>query len=230
MVANRIEEAPRKPSPPLAALAPVERPAEDVELPLVRRMKRAEYHALIDAGALEDEKVELLFGALSPMNPQKRPHSKTASAFMFALYDKLGERAAIQAHSPIVAVEDSEPEPDVAVFDPAENDSDDHPKTVWLVVEIADSSRKKDLELKARLYALSGIPEYWVVDLPKRVVHVMRRPDGDEYVSRTTYAFHQGHVLSPERFPDVRLELDRLVPEPPPATATEPTVPGEETP
>lgn len=177
-----------------------------------RPLKRSEYHALIDLGMFVDEKVELLFGELSPMNPQKKPHSGAAQAFHHALYDALKGRASVQGHSPIVGAHESEPEPDIAVYDPADDDSDDNPEHVWLVIEIADSSRHKDLGIKAKLYALSAVPEYWVVDLQKEVVRVMRDPDDGEYRSLTTLDFYRGHRLSPQRFPDVELELDRLVP------------------
>jgi Uma2 family endonuclease len=56
------------------------------------------------------------------------------------------------------------------------------------------------------------VPEYWVVDLQKEVVRVMRDPDDGEYRSLTTLDFYRGHRLSPQRFPDVELELDQLVP------------------
>ncbi len=177
-----------------------------------RPLKRSEYHALIDLGMFVDEKVELLFGELSPMNPQKKSHNGTTQAFHHALYDALKGRASVQGHAPIVGAEESEPEPDVAVYDPADDDSDDNPEHVWLVIEVADSSRHKDLGIKARLYALSAVPEYWVVDLQKEVVRGMRDPDDGEYRSLTTLDFYRGHRISPQRFPDVELELDQLVP------------------
>ena len=192
----------------------VHTPMPRAEPPLKRPLRRSDYHALIEAGVFEGERVELLFGELSPMTSQSRPHNKTATAFQYALHDALRGRASVQCQMAIVAAFESEPEPDVSVYDPADDESDDHPAHVWLVIEVSDSSRYKDKGPKAELYALSGIPDYWMLDLQKREVRVMRdpAPEDREYRSIETLKFGEGHRLSPLRFPDVSLDLDALVP------------------
>jgi Uma2 family endonuclease len=40
----------------------------------------------------------------------------------------------------------------------------------------ADSSLRYDREVKPKLYAAAGIPEYWIVDLQHRRVEVYRAP------------------------------------------------------
>jgi Uma2 family endonuclease len=47
----------------------------------IRPLKRVEYEALIDAGLLEDERVELLRGVLVEMSPQGHAHSRLAAWF-----------------------------------------------------------------------------------------------------------------------------------------------------
>ncbi len=194
----------------------VPKPLTRAEPPLTRPLRRSDYHALVEAGVFEGERVELLFGGLSPRTSQSRPHNKTATAFQYALHDLLKGRASVQCQMAIVAANESEPEPDVSVYDPADDDSDDHPTHVWLVIEVSESSRLKDKGPKAELYALSGIPEYWMLDLQKREVRVMRdpAPEDREYRSVETLKFGEGHRLSPRRFPDVALDLDALVPRP----------------
>ncbi len=189
-------------------------PMPRAEPPLKRPLRRSDYHALIEAGVFEGERVELLFGELSPMTSQSRRHNRTARDFYDALRDALRGRASLQQHSAIIAANDSEPEPDVSVYDLADDESDDHPAHVWLVIEVSDSSRYKDKGPKAELYALSGIPDYWMLDLQKREVRVMRdpAPEDREYRSIETLKFGEGHRLSPLRFPDVSLDLDALVP------------------
>jgi len=195
---------------------PTERAPAPAAAPTTRRpLKRSEYHTLIEAGAFDDERVELLFGELSPMNSQRRSHAKTATDFHHALYDALRGRAGVQSQAPIIGANESEPEPDVAVYDPADDEGDDHPRHVWLVIEVSDSSRLKNQGPKARLYALTGIPEYWMVDLQKEHVRIMRDPEDGEYRTIATLDFYQGHRLGPARFPDVVLDLDRLVPKRP---------------
>jgi Uma2 family endonuclease len=73
---------------------------------------------------------------------------------------------------------DSEPEPDLAVVRAEdETAAGRHPSTALLVIEIADSSARHDLEVKARLYARAGIPEYWLVLVKDRAIAVLRGPD-----------------------------------------------------
>ena len=83
---------------------------------------------------------------------------------------------------------DSEPEPDIVVGDNPDVESyGTESFRPLLVIEVADSSLRYDLSLKSELYARAGIPEYWVVDLPNRVLVVFRNPDG-AYQTRDTYA------------------------------------------
>jgi Uma2 family endonuclease len=40
---------------------------------------------------------------------------------------------------------------------------------------------RKDLGVKARIYAAAGVPEYWVVDVGHGIVHLHREPSVDGY-------------------------------------------------
>jgi len=61
------------------------------------------------------------------------------------------------------------------------------PATAHLVIEVAQTSQARDRE-KARDYALADVPEYWIVDLPGRTVHVHRRPLAGAYRDHETFA------------------------------------------
>jgi Uma2 family endonuclease len=78
---------------------------------------------------------------------------------------------------PIALDPDSEPEPDVSVVAGSpRDDRDDHPSRPALVVEVADSSVRFHRTVKARIYARGGIAEYWIVNLPARVLEIHREP------------------------------------------------------
>lgn len=181
------------------------------EVPARRPLKRVEYDQLVALGSFGEERLELLFGELVSMSPQNEVHALLTFRFGKALTFLLAGKADVRCHSPIVAAGESAPEPDVAVYDPADNESGAHPTHVWLVIEVADSSRAKDLGPKAQLYAASAIPEYWVVDLPKRVVRVMREPTDGEYRRVQTHDFGSGTQLEVERFPGASIDLDEIV-------------------
>ena len=50
-----------------------------------------------------------------------------------------------------------------------------------LAIEVVDSSLEYDLGEKAGLYAVAGVPEYWVVNLIDCVLVVFREPDEGSY-------------------------------------------------
>src|SRR5262249_5170476 len=51
-----------------------------------------------------------------------------------------------------------------------------HPSSATLVVEVADSTLRSDRQVKTRIYARAGLPDFWIVNLVDRVVEVHREP------------------------------------------------------
>ena len=58
-----------------------------------------------------------------------------------------------------------------------------------LVVEIADSSRARDLHTKAPRYGAAGVPELWVVELNERMTYVFRGPGTQAWPSPAQVSF-----------------------------------------
>ncbi len=61
------------------------------------------------------------------------------------------------------------------------------PIPVELIVEIAATSLVIDLGEKRLQYARHQVPEYWVVDLKRSVVHVLREPNANATVAELAY-------------------------------------------
>lgn len=143
-----------------------------------KRWTRREYGRLIETGILhEDDPIELIEGRLIVAEPQNTPHAQAIELAADALRAAFGLGWRIRVQLPIALDPDSEPEPDVSVVAGSPRDRDtDHPSRPALVVEVADSSVRYDRDVKARVYARAAIPEYWIVDLPARVVEVHRMP------------------------------------------------------
>lgn len=203
--------APERPGPILVsgALGPID--PVDPNFGLARRrLKVSEYEQLAASGAFEGEKVELLFGEILPMSPQGSPHRFLTSYLTQVLIRNLGGRAAVQAQAPIRATADSMPEPDLAVLPLSEDVPERLPEKALLVIEVADTSRKKDLGPKARLYALSDFPHYWVFDLEQRLIRVHGDPRDGEYRLLSTVVPGHGSTLAVPDFPDVVIEIDPL--------------------
>lgn len=179
------------------------------------RWTREEYERKAAEGFFSpDARVELIEGIVYDMAPQKSPHAtayrltQEALRSVFPLDSGAYE---IRGQLPLALSEDSEPEPDIAVVKGSIRDYlEDHPTTALLIVEVADSTLFHDRKRKVPLYARLGIPETWLLNLPRRVLEVYRNPlDG---VYRTHLILQAGDTVSPVARPDASLAIADLLP------------------
>jgi Uma2 family endonuclease len=179
-----------------------------IEPESVRSLKRSEYDRMIELGMFEDERVELLRGVLVKTSPQLAAHASTVARLNDLLMAALRGRFGLRIQSPMALSDDSEPEPDVAVVASGNYDAE-HPRSAVLVVEVSDTTLRRDRG-KAALYALAGIPEYWIVNLGARTVEVYSSPDGDRYADART--MRPGDTLRPALLLDVALAVSEILP------------------
>ena len=181
--------------------------ADQVSPERLRPLMRAEYARLVDLGMFEDERIELLRGALVTMSPPGAPHAHGTSWLADCLPRSLGTRALVRCQCPLAVSDDSQPQPDLAVVRRASY-RDAHPTWAHLVVEVADSSLRKDRGVKRDLYAEAGIPEYWILNVQAQVVEVDRGPKDGTYTERHEVGI-DGRLQLLE-FPDVELAVADL--------------------
>ena len=86
-----------------------------------------------------------------------------------------------------------------------------------LIVEIADTSLAFDRRYKGSLYARARVPDYWIVNLQRRVLEVYRQPVraasaryGWKY--RSVRLLKAGATASPLAAPDARVAVSDLLP------------------
>lgn len=175
----------------------------------LRPLKRDEYDRMIELGMFTGESVELLHGLLVAREPQGPEHIDLTGDIHRLLVLALDQRAKVRSHSGLAASDDSEPEPDVSVVAPG-----DYRKkkatTALLVVEVSQTSLRKDRSVKADLYAKAGVPEYWVVNLVDRVLEVRDRPENGTYGRLVT--LRPGSRVTLVAFPDVTFAVDEILP------------------
>ncbi len=149
-----------------------------ITAPQVRHWTRDEYYKMGESGIIgPDERVELIDGEIVAMTPQDTPHAVAGSLVEEALRVAFGPGFHIRSQRPLSLGPDSEPEPDAAVVRGSARDYlKAHPTTAVLAVEISDATLPFDRGKKAALYARAGIPEYWIVNLPDRILEVYRDP------------------------------------------------------
>jgi Uma2 family endonuclease len=179
-----------------------------IEPETTRPLKRSEYDRLVEMGAFEGERVELLYGTLVAMTPQHPAHMGPVGRLTMLLVPALAGRAIVRVQGPLVACDESEPEPDFAIVPLGDYDSA-HPHQAHLVIEVAVSSLKKDRLVKAPLYARSGFAEYWLVDVTSARIEVFRGPSADGY--QQTRSYERGESVSVEAFPDVVIPVDDVL-------------------
>jgi Uma2 family endonuclease len=140
------------------------------------RFTRREYDELIARGAFADVRVELIDGVVVDVSPQGPQHAAVIQALTRWFGPQIG---LLRVQLPVAADAYSEPEPDIALA--AHDDATRHPETALLAVEVVVTQRR-EAEHKAAVYARAGIPEYWLVDVPRRevVVHAGPRQAGYE--------------------------------------------------
>src|SRR5262249_15648256 len=88
-----------------------------------------------------------------------------------------------------------EPEPDITILRGDRRDYLERhpgPDDVSLVVEVSDSTLRRDRGLKKRIYARARIPVYWIVNLIDNQIEVYTEPAGNveepDYQRRQDYS------------------------------------------
>jgi Uma2 family endonuclease len=172
-----------------------------------------DYHRMGEAGILgTDDRVELIEGQIVEMPPIGSPHGGTVNALIHLFSKTVGDRAIVAAQNPVRLSDISEPEPDFMLLRPRPDfyrGSHPTPADVLLLIEVADTSVEFDRSVKLPLYARTGIPEYWLVDLERGVLDVHRSPAGDRYDE--VQELVAGARVAPMSLPDAELDVGEIL-------------------
>lgn len=182
--------------------------APSLDLPL-KRWSVNEYHRIIAAGILQpSDAIELIAGQIILRPAQDPPHAANTSSFSNELVILFAGKAWVRTQLPATLSDDSEPEPDVAIVQIDEHRyRDQHPQTsdILLVIEVANTTLNTDRNTKAKIYAQSGVIEYWIVDTQRKQLMVLREPQDDQYSSETVLGV--GDTIVPVSFPEITIGL-----------------------
>ena len=161
-----------------------------LDLPEVRarvtRWTVADYERLTELGAVS-RRAELIRGLIVEKMPKSPLHEFLTDGIAENLRHLVREGLLVRQEASL-RLEDSVPEPDVAVVRGRKEDfRTRHPTTAELVVEVAVSSVALDRE-NASLYAEAGVTEYWIVLGEPEKVEVYRRLENGVYQEQRTYS------------------------------------------
>ncbi len=180
----------------MPAVAVAVKPANDTNSTagLLHRLSLEQYHGMIEKGVLtENDSVELIEGLLVAKMTHLPIHDGIVSVLARELRALLPAKWALRVQS-AVTLDDSEPEPDIAlVLAPEERYFAAHPKPadIGIVVEVADSSLAYDRTDKQRIYARNKIASYWIVNVADRTVEEHRDPRAGRKPGYATRNVHE---------------------------------------
>lgn len=188
------------------------------------RFSIEQYHEMIGSGAIpEDKRIEMLNGLLvekdrakagdDPMTIGDR-HRMAVMRLERLLPQFETLNCFLQCQQPVVVPPNSEPEPDISVIAGILDDFAEHPPTAAdtiFVLEVSDSSLRRDLKTKLRIYARGRIPLYIVVDLQHDRVLLHRKPKGDHYSDLVKLSPGETLALPAGAGKHVKIGVDQLI-------------------
>jgi Uma2 family endonuclease len=156
-----------------------------IQIPL-RKFTVAQFELMGRTGVLqEDDRVELIEGNIVEMAPIGSRHAacvERLSAFFHARLEP--ETSMVRVQQPVILDAGNEPQPDVVI---ARHRRDFYemrhpgPDEILLLVEVAETTLAFDRGEKLSVYARSGVPEVWIVDLTENRILIFRQPSQDGY-------------------------------------------------
>lgn len=172
-----------------------------------------EYYRMAQAGVFaKDHRVELIEGEVIEMSPIGKHDAGCVKRLNKLLNRSVGELAIVSVQDPISIDDFSEPQPDLALLKPrADFYSNSHPTPadVLVVIEVADTSVNYDRSVKLPLYARAGIPDCWLILLPKEVMEVHTQPKNGKY--QKVQRLKRGKVLASRSVKGLSLKVDDVL-------------------
>ncbi|CAN5368389.1 Uma2 family endonuclease [soil metagenome] len=169
----------------------------------------AEYEKLGEIGFFDgDGRVELLRGEIIKMSPIGGPHVKLTAKLCKLLAGALAEKAYVLSQSSL-RLADSEPQPDMMVIMPTEENNAElpTPRVLFFLAEVCETSYEKDRDIKLPIYAEAGILEVWLVHIAAQRVEVYTQPSQADgmYLQKRTY--QMGDQITPGAFTEAQIAV-----------------------
>jgi Uma2 family endonuclease len=142
-----------------------------------------EYSRMAEAGILgPNDRVELINGEIIQMSPVGIRHIACVNRATALLVTTFAGRGVISVQNPIELDIHNEPQPDLTVMKHRPDFYATKRLTAsdtLLVIEVADTTRWLEMNVKVPIYAAKGISEVWIEDLQHDRILVYRDPAGD---------------------------------------------------
>ncbi len=173
-----------------------------------------EYDLMIESGVFdENDQIELLNGAIVKKMPKGTKHSAANDRIARVFGRHFGDNVFIRNQNPVWLDEFSEPEPDIVLAMPKEDEYENShptPEEIFLIMEVSDSTLGYDRNTKGETYSRAGIRQYLLLNLQEKIIEDYREPGVDGFQSKQSYRIGQQFNLV--AFPEVPLNASDFLP------------------
>lgn len=182
---------------------------------LVKRWRLTvdDYRRMGKAGILhEDDRVELIEGDLIEMAAIGTYHFTSVNNLNHEISERATGRYIVSVQNPARPSRHSEPQSDLTLLRPrVDKYANGLPgsEDVLLIVEVSDTTVAADRKVKLPLYA-AGVPDAWLVNIPRRSIEVHREPRGGRHQQVTV--FRTGERISLLMLPEVSVAVEDILP------------------
>jgi Uma2 family endonuclease len=129
----------------------------------------------------DDDRFELVGGEIVPMAAKGRRHEIIRGKLAFRFTKLAPDDVFVISEPQFNLADDTYLLPDILVHPVALDAPDVRGADALLVVEIAETSLRYDLNTKAPIYAANGVREYWVINAVTLATMVHKGPSGQSY-------------------------------------------------
>ena len=135
----------------------------------------------VDGYFREEEQFELVGGEIVPMSPKGRRHEIIRGELAFRFTRLAPDDVFVIAEPQFNLADDTYLNPDILVHPASLKTPDVRGADALLVIEVADTSLRYDLNTKAPIYATHGVREYWVINAGTLITMVHKGPSDQAY-------------------------------------------------
>jgi Uma2 family endonuclease len=177
----------------------------------------AEFMRMVDADVFGTTRVELINGRVYRMPAQHDPHMMAVTKISKLLHRVSRDTDWIIIQGTLRLDALSAPDPDFQWCDVPMGTPERHRRLPILLIEVSDTTYRKDRGVKLRKYAEHGIKDYWIVNLAADRVEVYREPQNptgkpSDCRYDSVEHFTRGKSIALLQRPSVSCAVDDLLP------------------
>ncbi len=150
-----------------------------------RKITVDEYYEMARTGLIDpDARVELIEGEIVAMAPIGTPHGYVVDVLNDRIAAVVHGRAILRVQGALRLSNRTELQPDLSILKlPSEQyrAKQASASDALLVIEVSDTTLRKDTRVRVPLFARHGVPEVWIVDLQRKCVRFFRSPADGQY-------------------------------------------------